>query len=182
MKLNQNLILFLGLMICTTSCNFKNKRLEHVEKREAADLYSPIRVDTIKYYEEINIENNIHQLELKLYSLNDSSVVFKIKNIKEVDHNWESEIILRKKNDTILHKQLAKEIFKDSIDSEIFKTLIIGGIGYKSIRSNRLFFNIQLYDPFLPRAFSTIETELGVFFRTEKKGKLNFNKFQYAYR
>lgn len=179
MKLNQNLLVLVSLLICILSCNRKSKN--NSEKFEITKFYFPIRLDTIRHFEKINIENDIHQLELRLFSLNDSAVISKFDEAKEITHNWQSEIILKKDNDTIIYKKLTKEVFKDVIDIEEFETLIFSGIGYKSIRSNRLFFNVVLKDPFLP-TFETIETELGIFFRTNKKEQLSFNEFKKTYK
>jgi CRISPR/Cas system CMR subunit Cmr6 (Cas7 group RAMP superfamily) len=152
-------------------------------RKESNVFYSRIKLDTVKHTQDLKIENTSHQLELKLYSLNDSLIVIDTQDLKEVYHNYAIEILLRDNRDTILRKKLTKEIFKDSIDSDYYNIIALSGIGYENIRSNQIYFDVG-YE--IGGNFSCIPSyyykkcDVGIFFRTNKKGEVSFGNFRNA--
>ncbi|WP_139181105.1 hypothetical protein [Winogradskyella thalassocola] len=141
-------------------------------------FYSQIRLDTTSYIQEIKIGNINHKLELKLYSLNDSSIVLVNEGLKEVYHNSASEIVLTKYNDTIIYKKLTKEVFKDSIDVTDYDRIVLSEIGYKNIRSNRIYFTVGFDNAAHSMNYLYKSCDVGIFYRTEKKGQVSFNNFK----
>ncbi|MBR9831324.1 DUF4738 domain-containing protein [bacterium] len=139
-------------------------------------VYWPTDFDTIRKSQEVKIGNNIHKLELKTYSLNDSSIV-RINDLnrpiiyKDIYHDNVTEIILKKGNDVILKSQVKQATFKDSLDSDFFKYSVLRSVEYNSIRSNRLYFKADIDVPNTDRA---IEADFAIFYQTEEKGKIDY--------
>lgn len=116
--------------------DLKVKQKPTPKKVDTIVSYWQTDFDTIRKNQEIKIENDIHKLALITYSLNDNVN----ENYKGIYHDYATEIILTKRNDTILNKKLTKKAFKDSLNSEFYKLAILMNIEYDGIRSNRLFF------------------------------------------
>ncbi|OBX21013.1 hypothetical protein A9996_18630 [Gelidibacter algens] len=137
------LILILTFSLCLLSCDrkksektqsdFKSKTEFKVEqksepkKMDTTVVYWQTDFDTIRTNQELKIGNEIHKLELKTYSLNDSSIV-RINDInkpiiyKDIYHDQITEIILKKDNDIILKSKVSKLTFKDSLlDGDFLK-------------------------------------------------------------
>ncbi|SDI47234.1 hypothetical protein SAMN04489796_111118 [Winogradskyella thalassocola] len=157
---------------------FKNCQKQKLKETELKVFYSQIRLDTTSYIQEIKIGNINHKLELKLYSLNDSSIVLVNEGLKEVYHNSASEIVLTKYNDTIIYKKLTKEVFKDSIDVTDYDRIVLSEIGYKNIRSNRIYFTVGFDNAAHSMNYLYKSCDVGIFYRTEKKGQVSFNNFK----
>ena len=109
-------------------------------------------------------------MELKTYSLNDSSIISVNGSYKGIYHDYISEIILTRLNDTILNRKLTKRKFKDSLNNEFYKLSVLAGIEYNGIRSNRLYFKGKLN---VPDTDWVIGNEFGIFYQTEKKNKID---------
>lgn len=144
-------------------------------KSDTTIVYWQTKFDTIRKIQDIRIENDIHQLEVKNFSLNDSSIVSINGNYKGIYHDYASEIILTNKKDTVLYKKLTKKIFKDSLNSEFYKLCVLTGVEYDNIRSNSLYFKGGFN---VPDTDWVIGNDFTIFFRTEKKGHINFGNFK----
>jgi hypothetical protein len=140
------------------------------KKNDTTVVYWQTDFDTIRNNQEIKIGNDKHKLELKTYSLNDSSIVSINGNYKGIYHDYVSEIILTKLNDTVLNRKLTKRVFKDSLNSEFYKLCVLTGIEYAGIRSNRLFFKGELN---VPDTDWVIGNEFGIFYQTKKKNNID---------
>jgi hypothetical protein len=185
-------ILIVLLLLTIINCKENNSIKKSSEINSTSELnaenyleenifYSRIILDTVKLTQDLKIENTIQQLVVKLYSLNDSLIVIETQDLKEVYHNYAFEILLRNNRDTILRKKLTKEIFKDSIDINDYKVITLSEIGYENIRSNRIYFNVgfEEADNFgCSRGFNFQQCDVGIFFRTIKKGKISFGNFR----
>jgi hypothetical protein len=140
------------------------------KKIDTTVVYWQTDFDTIRKTQELRIGNGKHKLELKTYSLNDSSIVSINGNYKGIYHDYVSEITLTRLNDTILKRKLTKKAFKDSLNLEFYKLSILKGIEYVGIRSNRLYFKGEFN---VPDTDWVIGNEFGIFYQTEKKHKID---------
>ena len=140
------------------------------KKIDTTVVYWQTDFDTIRNNQEIKIGNDKHKLELITYCLNDSSIVSINGNYKGIYHDYASEIILTKLNDTILNRKLTKRVFKDSLNNEFYKLAVLTGIEFNGIRSNRLFFKGEFN---VPDTDWVIGNEFGIFYRTEKKNEID---------
>ena len=177
--MKQLLILIITFSILSSCDRKKSKNTQSelkvetetkLKKNDTTVVYWQTDFDTISNSQEIMIGNSKHQLEIKSYSLNDSSIVNINGNNKEIYHNYNFEIILKKQKDTILKSELHKENFKDSLNNEFYKRCILLGIEYNGIRSNRLFFKGGLFVPDTDWGF---ENEFAIFYQTENKNQLD---------
>ena len=147
-----------------------------LKKLDTTVVYWQTEFDTIQKYQEVQIGNEIHQLELKTYSLNDSSIV-RINDLnkpiiyKDIYHDNVTEIILKKGNAVILKSQVKKSTFKDSLDGDFLKYSVLRDVEYDFIRSNRLYFKAHIN---VPDTDWSLGTDFAVFYRTEKKGKIDY--------
>jgi len=175
-------LLFLILAISLlTSCNDKKTEKTQVEielktelKSEKVDttvVYWQTNFDTIKKTQEIYIGNDKHELELKTYSLNDSSIVKTSENYKEIYHDNVTEIIIKKGKELILKSLVKKSTFKDSLDGDFLKYSVLRSVEYDNIRSNRLYFKADIDVPDTDWAFGV---DFAVFYQTDKKGQIDF--------
>lgn len=187
------LILFLAIINCDQNNSIKNSSESKSETEintkndilknqiESDIIFHRIKSDTVKLTQDLKIGNTNHKLELKLYSLNDSSIVIDNQYFKEVCHNSAAEILLINDKDTILQKKLTKEIFKDSINPDDYKVITLSQLGYKYIRSNRIYFDVGFEEAnnisCHPGLYSQ-QCDVGIFFRTNKKGKVSFWNFR----
>ena len=140
------------------------------KKIDTTVVYWQTDFDTIRKTQELRIGNEKFKLELKTYSLNDSSIVTVNGSYKGIYHDYISEIILTKLNDTILNRKLTKKKFKDSLNNEFYKLSVLTGIEYNGIRSNRLYFKGRFN---VPDTDWVIGNEFGIFYQTEKKNKID---------
>ena len=140
------------------------------KKIDTTIVYWQTDFDTIRKNQELKIGKEKLKLQLKTYSLNDSSIVSINGSYKGVYHNYISEIILTKLNDTILNRKLTKRKFKDSLNNKFYKLSVLTGIEYNGIRSNRLYFKGSFN---VPDTDWVIGNEFGIFYQTEKKNKID---------
>jgi len=168
-----------------TETDFKPKtelKTQMEQKAEILDttvIYWQTDFDTIRENREVKIGNEIYHLELKTYSLNDSSII-KINDLnkpiiyKDIYHDNEIEIVLKKENQAILKSLVKKSTFKDSLDGDFLKYSVLKFIDYDGIRSNRIyfkgFFNV-------PDTDWAIGNDFAIFYLTEKKGEIDFWNF-----
>jgi len=176
------------ILILTTSllmnCDRKESVTTKVEtnsvvvanKTDTTVVYWQTNSDTLRQHHEINIENDAYELELKTYSLNDSSIV-KINNggeseiHKDIYHDNVTDIILKKGNTLILKSQIKKATFKDSLQGDFLKYSVLRNVKYKFIRSNSLYFKADID---VPDTDWSTELDFSIFYRTNKKGQINY--------
>lgn len=145
-------------------------------KIDTTVVYWQTDFDTIRNKQEVKIGNEIHQLELKTYALNDSSIV-RINDLnkpiiyKDIYHDYVTEIILKKENDIILKSKVNKSTFKDSLDGDFLKYSVLRSVEYDFIRSNRLYFKSHIN---VPDTDWSIKADFAIFFKTDKKGQIDF--------
>lgn len=146
------------------------------KKLDTTVIYWRTDFDTIRKNQEMKIGNENHQLELKTYSLNDSSIV-RINDLnkpiiyKEIYHDNVTEIILRKRNEIVLKSLVKKSTFKDSLDGDFLKHSVLRAVEYDFIRSNRLYFKAHIN---VPDTDWSLGTDFAIFYQTDKKGKIDF--------
>lgn len=162
-------ILKITTLIFIFGCNPKIE--PNVNQSKSEITYWKTDYDTITETNEINIENETYHLNTKTYCLNDSSIVKKSDNITFIYHNYISELTLKKGNFIVLKSQINKEIFKDSLDNDFYRHSILKNIKFNFVRSNRLYFKSKFN---LPETDWIIESDFAIFFRTNKKGKINY--------
>ncbi len=177
--MKQLLILIITFSILS-SCNQKKSentqselKVETERKLKKIDttvVYWQTDFDTISSSQKILIGDYEHQLEIKSYSLNDSSIVNINGSNKEIYHNYNFEIILKKQKDTILKSEFHKENFKDSLNNEFYKRCILLRVEYNGIRSNRLYFKGGFFVPDTDWGFGN---EFAIFYQTDKKNQLD---------
>lgn len=158
----------------TTNTELKIEPKSESIKIDTTVVYWQTDFDTIRNIQQVKIGNEIHQLELKTYSLNDSSIV-RINDLnkpiiyKDIYHDYVTEIILKNENDIILKSKLNKTTFRDSLDGDFLKYSVLRGVEYDFIRSNRLYFKSHIN---VPDTDWSIGADFAIFYETEKKGQL----------
>ncbi|GAB5398912.1 MAG: hypothetical protein Aureis2KO_04970 [Aureisphaera sp.] len=146
------------------------------KKLDTTIVYWRTDFDTIRKNQEVKIGNQNHQLELKTYSLNDSSIV-RINDLnkpiiyKDIYHDNVTEIILRKGSEIVLKSQVKKSTFKDSLNGDFLKYSVLRDVEYDFIRSNRLYFKAHIN---VPDTDWSLGTDFAIFYQTEKKGKIDY--------
>ena len=176
----KQLLILVTILSILSSCNQKKSKKTQSElkvetetglkKIDTTVVYAQTDFDTISSSQKIMIGNYEHQLEIKSYSLNDSSIININRNNKDIYHNYNFEIILKRFKDTVLKSELHKVNFKDSLNKEFYKKCILLGIEYDGIRSNRLFFKGGF---FVPNTDWEFGNEFAIFYQTEKKNQIN---------
>lgn len=178
-------ILFLVLLSC--SSNTDNESLKENTRTEAfnemvdtSTTFWQLDFDTTKATITVPIDNDSYLLKIATYSLNDSSIIWinslnKGKIYKEVYHNYESLIRLIHHDEAVLDITLDKQTFKDSLSHEFYDRSVIWNIEYNSVRSNRLYFTVDLL---VPDTDWMAKGEMAVFYRTSKKGQIDFWGFE----
>lgn len=180
----KQLFVLIITMSLISSCNQKKTNKVQSEPKSNSELkiesepkkidttvvYWQTEFDTVQNVQEILIGNDIHRLEIKSYSLNDSSIVNINGLYKAIYHDNVSQIVLTKQTDTILITELNKRVFKDSLNSEFFRRCILSPIRYTGIRSNRLYFTGDFFVPDTDWAFGN---EFAIFYQTEKKSQID---------
>jgi hypothetical protein len=161
--------------------NTGNTKAQAIETDPIKKNYWPVDKDTTITDTTLSMYNETYQLKIKTYCLNDSAVVNKVgvqdengagmHDELDISHNYSVIITLTKDSKEILSKQLTKEIFKDSLDAEFYKTAILNDIEYKFVRTNRLYFTATLL---IPDTDIIYETDFAIFYRTDKIGQLDF--------
>ncbi|AUP79218.1 DUF4738 domain-containing protein [Flavivirga eckloniae] len=174
----KKLLILIFTLSILLSCDQKKSNKKESKPESKTDIKTPDTTvvywqtdfDTIRNNQEVRIGNDLHQLELKTYSLNDSSIVAVNGNYKGIYHDYVSQIILTKQKDTILNRKLTKKAFKDSLNTEFYKLCVLTEIEYDGIRSNRLFFKGSLN---VPDTDWVIGNDFGVFYQTKKKNQID---------
>lgn len=149
----------------------KVEKLSNAEQNKSTMVYWQTNFDTIRQIQNVTIDDNQHQLELKSFSLNDSSIV----RTNEIYHDRASEIILTQNVDTLLYKKLTKDVFKDSLGVEFYNRGVLSSIEFENIDSDRLYFKGKLN---VPDTGWLLSNEFSIYFRTEKRGLIDFENFQ----
>lgn len=153
-----------------TKTELKIETTSRPKKNDTTVVYWQTDFDTIQKNQELKFGNEKLKLELKTYSLNDSSIISVNGNYIGIYHDYVSEVILTRLNDTILNRKLTKKKFKDSLNNEFYKLSVLTGIEYNGIRSNKLYFKGQFN---VPDTDWVIENEFVIFYQTKKKNKIN---------
>jgi len=180
--------LLISILAASLLLNCKQKDSEQAKTEEEANsvvannkidtivVYWETNFDTIRQRHEINIENYTYELELKTYSLNDSSIV-KLNDggrseiHKDIYHDNVTDIILKKGNNVILKSQIKKATFKDSLNGDFLKYSVLRSVKYESIRSNNLYFKADID---VPDTDWSTELDFTIFYRTDKKGQIEY--------
>ena len=179
--------MFVVISIFYMNCNNSNTLKEEqevkqdLENRDTIWEYWDSDYDTVELKKKIQIGNDNHQLTIRKYSLNDSSIIYTghPKNTKttyyDVYHDYAADIILKKEEELILQTKIDKHIFKDSLSNEFYDWSILWDLEYDGIRSNRLFFKSTLT---VPDTDWQVKNDLGIFYKTNKKGQIDFYNFE----
>jgi len=169
-------------MNCDRKQSAKDKTEPEANSRSIGDKIDPtivywkLDLDTIHKTYQVNIENDKYELELKNYSLNDSSII-KINDTnkpeiyKDIYHDRVTDIILKKGNNIILNSQVKKANFKDSISGDFLKYSVLRNVEFDFIRSNRLYFKADIDVPDTDWATGL---DFAIFYRTNKKGLIDY--------
>lgn len=142
--------------------------------------YSKNDYDTIeKITENVRIRNDYHQLIIRRYSLNDSSIVNidhsnKVVN-KNISHNYVADVILKKEQKIILQTQIDKHIFKHKLEKIFYNQSVLLELKFDAIRSNKLYFKSILH---VPNKNWKVSNGLGIFYRTKRKGEIDSYDFR----
>ena len=145
-------------------------------KRDTVEVVWELDFDTAQTSSDIRIENDNYVVRTEVYCLNDSSIV-SINDInndaiyRDVYHDYQASIYLIREQDTTFSINLTKAAFKDSLSDEFFEASVLSSIEYESVRSNRLYFKVWLN---VPDTDWMIESEMAVFYRTNKKGRVDY--------
>lgn len=147
-----------------------------VKKTDTAIVYWQTDFDTLPKTHEVNIENDIYLLELKTYSLNDSSIVRindtnKPEVYKDIYHDRVTDIILKRGNTVILNSQVKTANFKDSLGGDFLKYSVLRDVKFDFIRSNRLYFKADID---VPDTDWAVGLDFAIFYRTDKKGRIDY--------
>jgi len=158
----------------------KKNEIQKDKKLDTVVVYWQTEFDTIIEKKMLNIENQGYELELKSFSLNDSSVIRwndlnKPIIYKDIYHDYVTDLTLTKGTAVILTARINKESFKDSLDGDFYKHSILRRIEYDFTRSNRLYLKAILN---VPDTDWMLENEFAIFFRTNKKGQLDYWNFK----
>jgi len=161
--------------------NDKEKSKNNFTEESIQTEYQPIDIDTIVTEKALSMYNELYNLKMIQYCLNDSAIINEIQMENEnahltkktisVSHNYSAKIILIKNNKEVFTKQITKDIFKDSLQTEFLKTLTLREIQYDFVRTNRLYFKANLI------ALNTglvEEFRFAIYYQTEKIGQLDF--------
>lgn len=146
-------------------------------------FYWSLDLDTVKEEIPISMYNESYLLKTSKYSLNDSAIHRKVfidkiggnegemQEAIDVSHNYVVHLNLEHKGKTVVEKLITKDFFKDSLDLDFYNESTIFYSEYKSVRSNRMYFNLVLIKPDSDWA---VELKYALFFQTKKKGQLDF--------
>lgn len=150
------------------------------ETLDTVVIYWQTEYDTVAKNKKINIGNDIYELDLKSFSLNDSSRVRwndlnRPTIYKDVYHEYVTDLVLKKDDSVLLTKRINKESFKDSLYGDFYKHSVLRVIEYESIRSNRIYFRAILD---VPDTDWMLENDFSIFFRTNKKGQVDYWNFR----
>lgn len=182
------LLIYTTFLLILQSCNqTENDRLNSnkdminstdlTSKNDTVITYWQLEFDTITKKQKIRIENDFYELSIKSYCLIDNSIS-KTSNYdksKTIYHNYETEILLTLKNDTILISKITKETFSDSLSGDFYKYTVLKDVEYNNVRSNRLYFKAFLN---VPDSNCAAEAEFAIFFKTNKKGQIDYWNFK----
>ena len=172
-------------MLILESCNQTGNGMLNSDLIDTTDLssgldtpttYWQLDFDTITVEQKVRIENEFYDLTIKSYSLNDSSIsrINDYDKSKAIYHDYETEILLTLESDTVLQSTLTKETFSDSLSGDFYKYAVLHNIEYSSIRTNRLYFKAFLN---VPDTDWGTRPKFAIFFRTSKKGQINYWNF-----
>ncbi|MDG5493011.1 DUF4738 domain-containing protein [Psychroserpens sp. SPM9] len=150
-------------------------KLKSEPQKTESVVYWQTDYDTISNTQNIKIGNLVHQLDIKSYSLNDSSITKMNGTLKEIYHNYNFNIILKRHNDTIFQSVFHKEMFKDSLSREFYDKCILLGLEYTGIRSNRLYFKGAF---FVPDTDWGVQNEIAIFYKTNKKNQFSSGNYK----
>lgn len=167
MRLIQNILICYFLIVIFFGCNkAPNSNDDKIESPSTIkEINQESKIDTLISEKEILMYNEIYTLKIIEYRLNDSDM-FKENNIQN-----KTDILLIKAGEQIFSKQISKETFKDSLPSDFLSKSILGRIEYKSVRTNRLYFNTAMA---IPETDQVYKFEFAIFYKTNQLGRLDF--------
>lgn len=165
----------------------EKKNIENQEDQTASDVptfYADLDTTRQQEIQLITIENDPYRFAIEKYCLNDSLIrhdIFidgakegQLKPAVQVFHNYEVRLHLEKLNSdpfTLIEKIINKDVFKDSLSIEFHQQATILNVQYKSVRSNRIYFDVVLS---APDTDWQEEFNCALFFRTKKAGQLDY--------
>ena len=195
-------ILILFAVFAIVSCTLNSQKPERAKiahglneekslQREDSDLNNIKILDTIVGYwktdfdtiietQSFNLDNTKLAVEVKTFCLNDSSII-RTNQVndstvyKDVYHDYVSDLTFKKGEKTLIHRTINKRSFRDSLAPEFFQYSVLRSVTNISIRSNRIYLTATLN---VPDTAWLIETEFALFFRTNKKGQMDFWGFK----
>lgn len=173
------------LISCTPSVEQRTpsakKSLQNsITSPDTTITFWPTEFDKLTKDTNIQIDNEHYKLTIARYSLNDSSIAWINKQgndiRKDVYHNYEFRIALfSASGDTIQNLTLDKTTFKDSLPTEFYQRSVLWNVKYDAVRSNRLCYTVELL---VPDTDWATWGRMAIFFRTDKKGKIDFWDFK----
>jgi hypothetical protein len=181
----------LALCLISALLNFckcgqpEHKDEDRIQNNSSKDVpekkYSPIDMDTIETEIKLSMYNELYNLKIKKYCLNDSAIANKLstpidraertKKVLNISHNYSVQIILMKDNKVVISKQVDKEIFKDSLNSKFYSAGVLKTVQYDFVRTNRLYFKATIT---IPQTDQNDELQFAIFYQTNKIGQLDF--------
>ena len=180
--------LLISVILVSTlfSCqNSTKKEVLKIEKQTVESLdtiinYWEIKTDTAIQIDTVRIGNDFYQLEIKTFSLNDSSIIRwntlnKPTTYKDIYHSYATDLTLKKGKTIILKSKIDNETFKDSLDGDFLNHSILKEVSFDFVRSNRLYFKSKFNVPDTGWMF---ENQFAIFYKTNKKGQINFWGFK----
>ena len=144
-------------------------------------IYLTNDLDTNETVSKLSMYNEKYSLRIKRYCLNDSAVINEVvmlndsilgrKRVLNISHNYATQIILTKDNKLVIAKEINKEIFKDSLNSQFYIAGILSNVQYDFVRTNRLYFSATIS---IPQTDQNEDLQFAVFYQTDKIGQLDF--------
>lgn len=145
----------------------------NVSKPELSDTICQFGVDTSRKFEKVQIGNDFYELEIISYCKKSSSVkrISVVNQPTNIVDDYETDIILLFEKDTILKSRVNKKTFKDGLNEELYHYAVLKDVDFDFIRSNRLYFKAFFK---ILKAEKNIELDFAIFYRTNKKGQIDY--------
>ncbi|WP_458626453.1 hypothetical protein [Winogradskyella sp. PC D3.3] len=160
------------------------KELENTQsnkKKDTINNYWALILDTISTKREFNISDIKHTLELKTYSLNDSSIVRNLaQDEKQVylDHSHKMVTDFKLLTDSIVDKkQIDRTDFKESLISEFYAECNIFSTEIDSILGNTIYLTSDLN---VPDTGNQWRVWYSINIKDKKIGNLNIKESDYV--
>ncbi len=160
------------------------KELETIQSKKKKDTinnYWAINLDTIISHQKFIIHSLKHTLELKTYSLNDSSIVRNLSQDKEqvyLDHSHKMVTDFKLRTDTIIDKkQIDLTDFKKTLISEFYTKCNLFSTDIDSLSLDTIYLTSDLA---IPDTDNQWRVWYSVKIKGKQLGKLEFIKTKYV--